>query len=380
VGAIVLVGFFDNFSQFPIVAPYARSLGAAPGLVGLVVAIYSLTNLVGNLAAGFLLDRYGRRRLLVAGLLAAAGAVSLYAAVVSPEQLLAVRALHGLAAAILAPAAFTLLGDLFPAERRGRAMGASGALIALAAVIAPAVSGVLRDRLGYAAVFFTVAALFLVTALIALLIISEPPRVKSVSRSSPNLLALLVRRGLAGAYLAATALAFGLGTLVTQLPLHLADRGYGGAQTGFAFSAFALAAMVVMGGVIPRLGGPGRWLLLAGWGLGAAAVALLALSTQSSVAGIAGSMVLYGLGFGLIFPSANAQVADATDRGERGSAFGLFYALYSLGVVLGAAAAGFLAGGHGLFSPFASGAAVCLPAAAILLLRPRAGVASEETR
>jgi MFS family permease len=91
-------------------------------------------------------------------------------------------------------------------------------------------------------------------------------------------------------------------------------------------------------------------------------------------------MVLYGLGFGLIFPSANAQVADATDRGERGSAFGLFYALYSLGVVLGAAAAGFLAGGDGLLSPFVSGTAVCLPAAVILLLRPSAGVAGEEVR
>ena len=51
VGAVVLVGFFDTFAQFPVVAPYARSLGAAPDAVGLVVAVYSATNLIGNLLA-----------------------------------------------------------------------------------------------------------------------------------------------------------------------------------------------------------------------------------------------------------------------------------------------------------------------------------------
>ena len=49
---VVFATFLDLFVQFPVVAPFARTLGAAPALVGLIVGVYSLTNLLGNLAAG----------------------------------------------------------------------------------------------------------------------------------------------------------------------------------------------------------------------------------------------------------------------------------------------------------------------------------------
>lgn len=71
-------------------------------------------------------------------------------------------------------------------------------------------------------------------------------------------------------------------------------------------------------------------------------------------------MALYGLGFGLIFPAANAQVADAARPSERGSAFGIFYAFYSVGVILGAGAAGLVAGRADVLSPFQLGSGVAL--------------------
>ena len=46
---VIAVAFLDLFIQFPVVAPYARSIGASASLVGLIVGIYSATNLVGNL-------------------------------------------------------------------------------------------------------------------------------------------------------------------------------------------------------------------------------------------------------------------------------------------------------------------------------------------
>jgi MFS transporter, DHA1 family, multidrug resistance protein len=368
-GAVVLVGFFDNFSQFPIVAPYARSLGATPGVVGLVVAAYSATNLIGNLLAGHLLDSLGRKRLLVSGLVVAGTAVLLYVLVRNPTELVAVRAFHGLAAAILAPAAFTLLGDLFPGERRGRAMGASGALIALAAMVAPAVSGVLRDRWGFAAVYAVVGALFFATALAAFFYVGETYRPRLEARPAPGrFLVLLRRRALVAAYVAGTALAFGLGTLVTQLPLRLADLGYGGTQTGLAFSSFAFTAMLVMAGPLPRFGGPTRWRAICGWGLSLVGGGLLLLPAPTEIGGIAGAMAVYGLGFGLIFPSANAQVAEATQPSERGTAFGIFYAFYSVGVILGSAAAGAALDADLALSPFHLGVMVAIPSAAYLLL------------
>ena len=54
-------------------------------------------------------------------------------------------------------------------------------------------------------------------------------------------------------------------------------------------------------------------------------------------------MALFGLGYGLVFPASAAMATAATGSERRGTAFGIFYAVYSLGVVVGAAGSGRLA-------------------------------------
>lgn len=383
IAAVVLVSFFDNFSQFPIIAPYARSLGAGPGLVGVVVAVYSVTNLGGNILAGLFLDRFGRKRLLILGLVAAAGAVFLYSLASDPNQLVAIRALHGLAAAILAPAAFTLLGDIFPKEKRGRAMGAHGALIALAAMVAPAFSGVIRDRWGFEAVFSVVAGLLLATAAMAQRLVRETLRPDTSDRKgSPAILPLLRRKQLALAYAAAVSLSFGLGVLVTYLPLFLGDLGYRGAQTGISFSSFALVALLVMASPLSRA--EGRWGRFGpmGFGLCFVGVSMLLMGVWPRLEAVLALMALYGLGFGLIFPAANAQVADVTLPGQRGTAFGIFYAFYSVGVVIGATASGAVAGLQGIpaFAPFLLAGVLSSLAGPILLILASSYVIQSSSR
>ena len=82
---VILAAFFDLFVQFPTMAPHARNLGASAAVVGLIVAMYSVTNLFGNLGVGYVLDRLGRRRPIVFGLAITALAVLSYAFVRSPE-------------------------------------------------------------------------------------------------------------------------------------------------------------------------------------------------------------------------------------------------------------------------------------------------------
>src|SRR5699024_8308433 len=55
------------------------------------------------------------------------------------------------------------------------------------------------------------------------------------------------------------------------------------------------------------------------------------------------AMIIYGLGFSFIFPSMNKIIADASTETDRGKAYGVFYAFFSLGVVAGS-------GGSGLFA------------------------------
>ena len=79
-------------------------------------------------------------------------------------------------------------------------------------------------------------------------------------------------------------------------------------------------------------------------------------------------MALYGLGLGLIFRATNAQIADAARLSERGTAFGNFYAFYSVGVILDAAASGLVASRGDVLDPFYLGATVAFSAVALLLL------------
>ena len=53
----------------PVIALYASSLGASVGSIGLIVGLYSIANTPANVVFGRLVDRFGSRRLLVAGLL-----------------------------------------------------------------------------------------------------------------------------------------------------------------------------------------------------------------------------------------------------------------------------------------------------------------------
>src|SRR5687767_802664 len=127
-------------------------------MVGLIVGVYSLTNLIGNLAAGVVLDRWGRKGPVLAGMVATAAVVAGYALVRTPEQLLGVRAAHGLATAVLTPGAFALIGDTAAVDRRARVMGVSGAIIAVAATIGPPLASAVADRAGVAALFLGTAA------------------------------------------------------------------------------------------------------------------------------------------------------------------------------------------------------------------------------
>lgn len=359
-GMLVLVAFLDLFSQLPVIAPYALSLGAGGEQAGLIVAMYSITNLCGNMLAGQMLDRWGRKLPLVLGLCGAGASLLLYAASQSPMQLLAVRALHGLLAGLITPSAFTILADLAPETGRARAMGIGGSFIGIAAIIGPATSGMLRNRWGFDSVFWTVSAIMFLTALAAVLFV---PRLRGNLRPREASRAPFRARALLSPCLSVFSLMATLGILTTYLPPYLELRGYGNAASGLMFSLFSVAAVGVMVSPLGRVGsrvGAARALL---WGLLAVGAGLLVLASTSGAVATGLSMVIYGCGFGLIFPASNTAVADASGPDRRGRAFAVLYAVFSLGVIAGSVTAGSMEGVGGE-APFYAGIAIALAGAA----------------
>lgn len=144
---------------------------------------------------------------------------------------------------------------------------------------------------------------------------------------------------------------------------------------GSAFGVYALVALVLFARPAPWLIDRFGRLRTLGVGLGLIGVSLVSLAFASGTGEVYGSMALFGCGFGLLFPAATAYLADQTVPGERGVAYGVFYAAYSLGVVVGEVGSGQLAQtlGATTVAPFWAFGSVALAVAAwvaVLAMRP----------
>nr|WP_203434102.1 MFS transporter [Jiangella asiatica] len=120
---------------------------------------------------GLLGDRFGRRRMLMLGLLlfGIASAVSAYAS--SPEQLIAARAFMGVGAAAVMPATLAIITNVFEPEERGRAIGIWVASVGIAVVLGPVLGGALLERFWWGSVFLiNVPVVLIGLALIAWLV------------------------------------------------------------------------------------------------------------------------------------------------------------------------------------------------------------------
>ncbi|MFD5843028.1 MFS transporter [Streptomyces chartreusis] len=123
-----------------------------------VVNAYTLAFGALLLAGGRAADLLGRRRVLAVGLALFAAASSAAAAATSPEVLIAARAVQGLGAAAIAPAALALVMDLFPSGAgRGRALGVWGAVSGAGGAGGVLLGGVLTQAWGWEWIFYSVA-------------------------------------------------------------------------------------------------------------------------------------------------------------------------------------------------------------------------------
>jgi MFS transporter, DHA2 family, multidrug resistance protein len=113
-----------------------------------------LVSLAGLLLLGSgLADRFGRKRVFLAGMAAFGIASVLCALAPYPYALIAARALMGAAAACVLPPALSLIAVMFPPEERAQALGVWAAVAGAGLVIGPVVGGILVHEIGWEAVF-----------------------------------------------------------------------------------------------------------------------------------------------------------------------------------------------------------------------------------
>ena len=154
------------------------------------------------LLGGALGDRYGRRRMLVAGIVLFGAGSAACALAPTLFWLIAARAAQGLAAALMLPNSLAVLGAAFEGADRSRAVGVWAAAGSISAAVGPVLGGWLIDTVGWRAIFLINLPLAAVAAALALIAVERDPK--------PSVGARLDFAGAALVTAALTCLAWGL--------------------------------------------------------------------------------------------------------------------------------------------------------------------------
>ena len=153
-----------------------EELSGAAGWGGWLMLIYALMQFLCAPAIGNLSDRFGRRPVLIASLVALAIDYAITGWAPTIAWLFVGRFLSGIAGAAY-PTANAYIADVSPPEKRAANFGLTGAAFGIGFVVGPAIGGIIGNSWGARAPFFVAAAFALANALFGLVVLKEslPP-------------------------------------------------------------------------------------------------------------------------------------------------------------------------------------------------------------
>jgi len=163
------------FMILPVFSLHADDYsGATPVLIGLAIGVYGLTQGLFQLPFGFLSDRFGRKVVIVTGLLIFCAGSIVAAEAESITEVIAGRALQGLGA--IAAAVMALAADLTREEVRIRIMAIIGMSIGASFMISMVIGPVIAAEFGLRLLFWMTAGLAILGILVIIFVTPNPPK------------------------------------------------------------------------------------------------------------------------------------------------------------------------------------------------------------
>jgi MFS transporter, DHA1 family, multidrug resistance protein len=339
---------------FGIVAPdipaFARHFGVSTASAASVVSAFALLRVLGALPAGRLVDRFGERRVMAAGITVVAASSILAGISGSFAELIVLRGIGGLGSAMFSVSAQTLLLMSVPADQRGRASGLFSGGFLVGSISGPAIGGLLAAW-SLRAPFFVYGGMLVVPAVIAAVVLRDParrdpgrdgPRVASPFAGVGRALRSRAFRAAASANLADGFAAVGVRSAI--VPLFVRDALHRSAVwTGIGFLVVAVlnaAALLPAGWAADRLGR--RPVIVAGCSVSAAGLVMLAL--LPGLWGYLTALAVLGLGSGLLDVAPAAMIGDLLggEGGQGGTVVATYQMAGDAGTVAGPVTAGYL--------------------------------------
>ena len=334
-----------QMGKTPLLPIFAASIGAGDVLLGLIVSVSTMTGIFFKPFVGFLSDRYGRRMWLIVGTSFFVGVPFVYRFVNSPEQLLLVRMIHGVATSIYGPVTLAYVAEQSQYGRGERLAWFSMARN-IGYVIGPALAGYMLLWMTPVAVFTFIG---IVSSLAILPMIYLPDTISSRSQRNSNILLQGLRAfgyvsripmvWLGGGLRATMFIA--LYAVKAFLPIYALSIGMNIALVGIFF---ALQEMIhiLLSPASGRIGDVIGYHVAVTSGMVILAFALILVATVDSIFLLVVVASMMGFARSLVFPSVVASVSHKVDGENLGIGMGVLGSIQNTGKVLGPALAGVL--------------------------------------
>lgn len=178
---LLLINLFIAFLGIGLVIPVLptimNELHLSGKMVGYLVAAFAISQLLVSPIAGKWVDQFGRKIMIVIGLLVFSFSELLFGLGQTVEVLFISRLLGGVSAAFIMPAVTAFIADITTMEMRSRAMGYMSAAISTGFIVGPGIGGFLAE-IGTRVPFFAAAGVALISAIASFIFLKEPERYK----------------------------------------------------------------------------------------------------------------------------------------------------------------------------------------------------------
>jgi MFS family permease len=365
---------FGLFLILPVFSLYAEKLdGHTPFLVGMALGAYGLTQAILQIPYGLASDRFGRKPMIILGLLVFAAGSVVAAMSTSIMGVILGRALQG--AGAIAAVVIALTADLTREEQRTKAMALIGVTIGMTFLLSLMFAPVLDLWIGVSGIFWLTAVLALLGIAVVATVVPSPVSARHHRdvQPIPAQFGRVLRDGnLLRLDLGIFLLHFVLTALFVAIPLALVE--WGGLAREAHWKVYVPVIILSVVGMVPLVAMSARkhlirWIYAAGIGMLALSQFVLYLGHQRLVWLIVGLWVFF-VGFNVLealLPSLVSRVAPAESKG---TAIGVYNSFEFFGAFLGGALGGFVHGAYSLQGVFAMCSAVVVAWLVVALTAP----------
>ena len=322
----------------PTLPLFVKELGGGASQIGLVTGIFTLSAILIRPFAGLLASKFNKKYLLIGGVIVNALATGAYYLSSSIEMLLFIRLIHGAGFGLITTYFATIAAEIIPRKRRGEGMGYFGVGETVAISVGPMLGILTLELYDFQRLFLGGMAVLLLATLMAAFFKRKPENIELDKEASIKI-TFIEKRVLFPAILTLL-LGIAAGSIMSFFSLYALEKNYTSVGLFFFIIAAASFAVRLISGKLFDLYGtpviliPGAILGVIGFGILYAAESTFSFSIAA---------LLYGFGFGAIFPAIQTWCMNLVDEHEHEGAMGTFFNFFDLGIGGGSLLLGMIA-------------------------------------